>query len=100
MLKLLDITASIVTLDAMGTQTEIADLIIRQGGDYVLSLKANHATLLNSVRQCFNQLKSADESQIESELSYESKTEAGHHCLEKRACFCLPITQIELYKQE
>ena len=58
LLKLLDLTDSIVTLDAMGTQTEIADLIIRQGGDYVLSLKANHPTLLNSVRECFNQLKS------------------------------------------
>lgn len=55
LLKLLDITGSIITLDAMGTQTEIADLIIRKGGDYVLSLKANHPTLLNSVRECFNQ---------------------------------------------
>lgn len=68
LLKLLEITDSIVTLDAMGTQTEIADLIIRQGEDYVLSLKANHPTLLNSVSQCFNQFKSPNGSQIESEL--------------------------------
>ena len=92
--------SSIVTLDAMGTQTEIADLIIRQGGDYVLSLKANHPTLLNSVRQCFNQLKSSDDSPLKSQLSYESKTEAGHHRLEKRVCRCLPVTQIKLYKQQ
>ncbi len=100
LLKLLDITDNIVTLDAMGTQTEIADLIIQQGGDYILSLKANHPTLLNSVRQCFKHLKSSGGSQTESEQSYESKTEAGHYRLEKRACFCLPVTQVELYKQE
>lgn len=116
-LKLLDLKDSIVTLDAMGTQTEIADLIIRQGGDYVLSRErirvqcrashgqahlrpANHPTLLNSVRQCFSQLKSQDEVQIESKLSYESKTESGHHRLEKRACFCFPVAQVGLYKQE
>jgi predicted transposase YbfD/YdcC len=34
------------------------------------------------------------------EYSCQSKTEAGHHRLEKRICFCLPTTQIELYKQE
>ena len=100
LLRLLDLDGCIITLDAMGTQTEIADLIIRQGGDYVLSLKANHPTLLNSVRQCFNQLQSQDEGQIESKLSYESKTEAGHHRLEKRTCFCLPVAQVGLYKQE
>lgn len=33
LLKLLDIRQSIVTLDAIGTQTEIADLIVPQGGD-------------------------------------------------------------------
>jgi predicted transposase YbfD/YdcC len=100
LLKLLDITDSIVTLDAMGTQTEIADLIIRQGGDYVLSLKANHPTLLNSVRQCFDQFQDLKLSKTKFEYSCQSKTEAGHHRLEKRICFCLPTTQIELYKQE
>lgn len=100
LLELLDLNGCIITFDAMGTQTKIADLIIRQGADYVLSLKANHPTLLNSVRQCFSQFQSSDKSQTESKLNYESSTEAGHHCLEKRAYFCLPVTQIKLHKQE
>ena len=100
LLKLLDLTDKIVTLDAMGTQTEIADLIVQRGGDYVLSLKANHPTLLNSVRQGFEHFKSSEISQAESERSYESKTEASHYRLEKRTCFCLPVTQVELYKPE
>ena len=33
---------SIVTLDAMGCQTEIAERILARGGDYLLTLKGNH----------------------------------------------------------
>lgn len=44
-LELLDISGCIITIDAIGTQTTIAQQIINQGGDYVLSLKANHPTL-------------------------------------------------------
>jgi len=44
LLKLLDITGCIITIDAMGTQTEIARPIVSQGADYILSLKANHPT--------------------------------------------------------
>ncbi|WP_036488062.1 ISAs1 family transposase [Myxosarcina sp. GI1] len=101
LLELLDINGCIVTLDAMGTQTEIADLIIQQGGDYVLSLKANHPTLLDSVKQCFNPLNLRDGKEIISECSHESKIEAGHHRLEKRFCWVLPVIQIKgLYQQE
>ena len=50
LLELLDITASIITIDAMGTQTEIANKIIEKKGDYVLALKANHPTLYHQVK--------------------------------------------------
>jgi len=43
---LLDITGCVITIDAMGTQTEIATQIVGKGADYILSLKANHPTLL------------------------------------------------------
>lgn len=101
LLNLLDITQSIVTLDAMGTQTKIADLIVRQGGDYVLSLKANHPTLLNSVKQCFDRIQSSLQNEIEFESSHQSQIEASHHRLEKRAYWALPVAKITgLYKQE
>lgn len=45
LLDLLDITGCIITIDAMGTQTEIARRIVEKGADYILSLKANHPTL-------------------------------------------------------
>ena len=53
LLELLDITGSIITIDAMGTQTEIANKIIEKKGGYILALKANHPTLYNQVQQGF-----------------------------------------------
>jgi predicted transposase YbfD/YdcC len=41
-LELLDLTGCVVTIDAMGTQTEIAQQIIDNKANYVLALKANH----------------------------------------------------------
>jgi predicted transposase YbfD/YdcC len=45
LLKLLDLKGCIVTIDAMGCQTEIVEVIREQGADYVLTLKANQGTL-------------------------------------------------------
>ena len=41
LLRRLDLTGALVTIDAMGTQTGIAQTILDGGADYVLSLKEN-----------------------------------------------------------
>lgn len=41
LLDMLDIQGSIVTIDAMGTQTDIATKIVENGADYILSVKGN-----------------------------------------------------------
>ena len=41
LLRRLELTGALVTIDAMGTQTEIAQTILDGGADYVLSLKKN-----------------------------------------------------------
>lgn len=41
LLEMLDLEDSVVTLDAMGAQTAVADQIVEQGGDYLLALKGN-----------------------------------------------------------
>jgi predicted transposase YbfD/YdcC len=46
---------SIVTLDAMGGQTAIAERILVRGGDYLLALKANHPTAYAAVAAHFDQ---------------------------------------------
>lgn len=53
LLEMMDITGSIITIDAMGCQTAIAKKIIRQGADYVLSLKENQPTLYQNVCAIF-----------------------------------------------
>ena len=50
LLRLLALKGCIVTIDAMGCQTEIAQTIIDQGGDYVLALKGNQGTLHRDVQ--------------------------------------------------
>jgi predicted transposase YbfD/YdcC len=54
LLKLLDIEGSIVTIDAMGCQTDIAQKILDGGGDYVMALKGNQKNSLDSVRYLFD----------------------------------------------
>lgn len=40
-----ELMGALVTIDAMGTQTDIADRIVARGGDYLLALKANRPLL-------------------------------------------------------
>lgn len=52
-LRRLELTGAIVSIDAMGCQTEIACQITEQGGDYVLGLKSNQPGLLTAVKHHF-----------------------------------------------
>jgi predicted transposase YbfD/YdcC len=45
LLKLVDVSGGIVTIDAMGCQKEIAEAVVAAKGDYVLALKGNQGTL-------------------------------------------------------
>lgn len=97
LLKLLDITGCIITLDAMGTQTEIARQIIDKKADYVLSLKANHPTLANQVRAWFEQAQQNNFEGIEHR--YEGRVEAGHHRRETRKVWAVPLSAMgDLYQ--
>lgn len=77
LLELLDIRGSIVTIDAMGTQLDIAEKIIKGGADYILSLKGNQQGLLEQVSQRFEK---------QSPASAEMAIEKGHGRIEGRKC--------------
>lgn len=53
LLEALDIRGSIVTIDAMGCQTELARQIVAQGGDYLLAVKSNQGTLHAALQEAF-----------------------------------------------
>lgn len=97
LLELLDITGSIITIDAMGTQTEIAKQIIDKKGDYVLALKANHPTLYSQVTEWFETALVNNFWGID--FSYDKRIEKGHHRREIREVWTVPVIAIpELYQ--
>ena len=51
LLEILDLSGCLVTIDAMGCQTEIAAAIVAGGADYVLAVKDNQPTLCNGIRE-------------------------------------------------
>ena len=53
LLKVLVLEGALVTIDAMGTQTPIAEQIVKQGGDYLLAVKGNHKTMLQDLDELF-----------------------------------------------
>lgn len=54
LLKLLDLTDTVVSIDAMGCQKKIARQIVEQGGDYLLQLKGNQGGLHEEVALLFD----------------------------------------------
>lgn len=58
LLKLLDLSGCIITIDAMGTQKKIAKAITEQKSDYILALKENHKTLYEETTRFFDNMAS------------------------------------------
>ena len=49
----IEVTGATITIDAIGTQTNIAEKIIQKGAEYVLALKRNHSDLYDDVKFYF-----------------------------------------------
>jgi predicted transposase YbfD/YdcC len=60
LLDMINVKGSIVTIDAMGCQQEIAKKIIAKEADYVLSLKENQPTLHQDVQNIFLQAEQGE----------------------------------------
>ncbi len=85
LLKLLAISGCIVTVDAIGTQTNIAKTITEAEADYVLSVKENQGHLYEDVSVLFG----VDQAQNfkYASLEYTKTTNKGHGRLEVRECW-------------
>ena len=73
--KLLDdlnVKGRIITIDAMGTQTEIAKKIRQKRADYVLALKGNQGNLHEDVKLYFS------DSELLSKCAYKTTTETRY----------------------
>jgi hypothetical protein len=61
---MIDVKGSIVTIDAMGCQTEIAKKINKKEADYILCLKENQKTLYENVKSIFERAEKINKSNI------------------------------------
>jgi len=87
-LKLVDIRGAIITIDAMGTQTAIAEQIIDGDADYVLALKGNQETLHDAVVDYVNEQMQTDFTNIGARRHITKET--GHGREETRHYIQMP----------
>jgi predicted transposase YbfD/YdcC len=92
LLKLLNLKGTVVTLDAMGTQTAIATQIKQAEGDYVLALKGNQGTLSRAVETWFEQAEASGWVGID--YDYHETMESAHHRIETRQVWTVPVSQL------
>lgn len=86
LLALLDMSGCIVTLDAAGCQTDIAEQIVDGGGDYVLTVKGNQAGLREDCERWLFEATLAGETD-----AFET-TERGHGREEVRRYWSAPVS--------
>jgi len=87
LLQLLDVKGCIITIDAMGCQTEIAQTIINQGANYVLALKGNQGDLCDEVKMLFEQ------SSLPLKEETTEEVDSGHGRIEVRRCRQIKINK-------
>ncbi len=96
---MLDISGCIITIDAMGTQKSIAQKIITANADYILSLKDNHPTLHQQVKNWFEIAQSLGFKDVDVNAS--QRVEKGHNRIENRQVYTVPVSQLpELHEQD
>jgi len=85
LLKMLDLSGCLVTIDAIGTQREIAQQIVDQSGDYLLAVKENQGRLYENLEYLFQLEREADFRH--SPCSYAKQVNKKHGRLEIRECW-------------
>ena len=82
LLKQIDVTGAIVTLDALNCQVKTAQTIVDKGGDYLFALKENQPTLLEEVALLFADLVASGYTAYQH--SYSHSVDCGHGRIETR----------------
>lgn len=96
LLTMLDIENSIITLDAMGCQKDIARQIIQQKADYILALKGNHSGMQSELAAWWH--KCGREGVSDSQFDEYTDIASGHGRIETRTCQQLVIDKSWLAK--
>lgn len=89
LLEILDVSGCLVTIDAMGCQTQIAADIVAGGADYVLAVKDNQPTLSDGVREFFEDQMEDDFARTK--VSRHQTDEQGHGREELRSYYVCSV---------
>lgn len=89
LLKLIEISGALVTIDAMGCQTEIAQTILDAHADYVLAVKRNQPTLHDGIADFFDDHFEDDFARVKA--SRHETNEKGHGREESRYYLVCPV---------
>ena len=84
LLATLALEGCIVTIDAMGTQPDIAQAIRDRGADYILSVKGNQPTLAESMEDFFATFQASPN---KTPHSFDEVVEKDHGRVEVRRCY-------------
>jgi predicted transposase YbfD/YdcC len=79
LLERLALTGALVTIDAMGTQTKIAQTILDRGGDYLLALKDNQASLHDEISRYLDDPRAKIHSRFETTDGDHGRIEVRRH---------------------
>ena len=100
LLRVLEVTGCIVTIDAIGCQTDIAQTIVDKGGDYVLALKANQEQLFEDVKSLFA-IEFAERKPFHwVKHDYQRTVNKGHGLVEIRECWVVTVPEYVEYVRE
>lgn len=89
LLEILALSGCLVTIDAMGCQTEIAETIVAAEADYVLAVKGNQPTLHAGIVKFFLDHLEDDFARVQ--VSRHRTEEHGHGRTETRTYYVCPV---------
>lgn len=95
LLNLLALQGCIVTIDAIGCQTEIAHLIVDKEADYILSVKKNQPSLYEHVSELFRGVQEIQFQQVPH--TYAESLDKNHGRVERRGCWAISAPEFLNY---
>lgn len=98
LLELIEVSGALVTIDAMGCQTAIAEQIVKQGADYCLAVKGNQPTLLAGIEAHFRSLPEVGYENVKARCT--ATCEEGHGRVEDRYYTICPVPESLLDEAE
>lgn len=95
LLATLDITGCVVTIDAIGTQTALAQQIVQAEADYILPVKENQGTLYEDLHWLFDGFE--QENYVDVRYDTFKQVSAGHDRREIRQCWVVTHPDYRAY---